>query len=87
MGGFKSARRFTLSDTNDLTLYNENISKARIDLSSSRFVHRISDEHLCVSDSENTKPSWLEVKPNFLIILKLYIYNLFFLIMYYFLNI
>ncbi|CAH8474064.1 unnamed protein product [Schistosoma curassoni] len=62
MGGFKSARRFTLSDTNDLTLYNENISKARVDLSSSRFVHRISDEHLCVSDSENTKPSWLETE-------------------------
>ncbi|CAH8473370.1 unnamed protein product [Schistosoma margrebowiei] len=62
MGGFKSARRFTLSDTNDLTLYSENISKARVDLPSSRFVHRISDEHLCVSDSENTKPSWLETE-------------------------
>ncbi|CAH8476102.1 unnamed protein product [Schistosoma rodhaini] len=62
MGGFKSTRRFSLSDTKDLTLYSENISKGRLDLSSSRFIHRISDENLCISDSENTKPSWLETE-------------------------
>ncbi|CAH8449672.1 unnamed protein product [Schistosoma turkestanicum] len=63
MIGFKTTRRFTLSDIKDLTLFNGKISKARIDLSSSRFTRRISDEHLCVSDSENTKPSWLEFIP------------------------
>ncbi|KAK4473948.1 hypothetical protein MN116_003270 [Schistosoma mekongi] len=61
-GNFKTARRFTLPDTTDLGSYTEKASKTRVDLQLPYFTHRRSEENLCVSDSENTKPSWLETE-------------------------
>ncbi|KAH8851638.1 Exopolyphosphatase PRUNE1 [Schistosoma japonicum] len=61
-GNFKTTRRFTLPDTTDLRSYTEKTSKTRVDLQPSHFTHRRSEENLCVSDSENTKPSWLETE-------------------------
>ncbi|CAH8834046.1 unnamed protein product [Trichobilharzia szidati] len=63
MENFKSSRRFTLSDIKDLSPHEEIPSlTSKNDMPTIRLLRNGSDENLSVSDSENTKPSWLETE-------------------------
>nr|CAH8831901.1 unnamed protein product [Trichobilharzia regenti] len=63
MENFKSSRRFTLSDIKDLSPHEEIPSlTSKNDMPAIRLIRNGSDEDLSVSDSENTKPSWLETE-------------------------
>ncbi|CAH8462069.1 unnamed protein product [Heterobilharzia americana] len=63
ISNFKSSRRFTLSDFKDLITHDEIPSiRTEIDLPPSRLTRHESDENLSISDSENSKPNWLETE-------------------------